>query len=100
MRILFWPCSQLYSYFQNNDLSDYSCLGQVGLYKTIFLVSSIKRSFTLLEKLNLLAISMKKKTAVDVADNNSLESLEAYNNTASRLSNKFSFEKYKNNPEM
>jgi hypothetical protein len=42
----------------------------------------------------------KEKTSVDVADNNSLESLEAYNNTTSRLSNKFSFEKYKNNPEM
>lgn len=42
----------------------------------------------------------KEKTAVDLADNNSPESLEAYNSTTSRLSNKFSFEKYKNNPEM
>ena len=41
--------------------------------------------------------NLNEEAVIELTDNNSLESQEAYSNIASRLSNKFSFEKYKNN---
>lgn len=82
--------------WQNSCLSDYSCPDQVGPYKYIFLVSNVKRGPYTIRNVNV-SNSLNEEV---IADGNNLEIQEAYSDIGFRLSNKPSFEKYKNNPKM